>query len=127
MNLHGIAAGAVAAVNPQIIANWQQSDGYTTAADGSQTPAYVDQGTITVQMQPLTFRDLVQLEGLNLNGEKRAFYTQADVQGASRPDGLGGDVLTLDADGSVWLCVQILERFSPTSGWTKIAAVRQIA
>lgn len=126
MNLHGIVSAAISAVNPNVTADWQQSIGNTTNADFSRTPSYATAVSVEVQSQAFTFRDLAQLSGVNLAGEARAFYVNGNVQGVLRPDARGGDLFTLD-DGSVWLVVHVLENFSFSANWTKVAAVRQQA
>lgn len=113
-------------MNPWSNGTLQVSAGYTTDASGKRTPAYAPAVAVQAQRQPLTYRDLVQVDGLNLNGEKAAFYVSGNWQGVIRPDGKGGDVLTL-ADGTIWLVVQVLENFSSTDGWTKVACVRQVS
>lgn len=124
MNLHAIAVGYVAAINPIVIATLQASTGYTTSDDGSRVPSYADPVPCQVQMQALAYNDLVQVSGLNINGEKRALYLNGTWQGVSRPDGKGGDLITL-ADGSVWLVAQVLENWGFMDGWTKLAVVQQ--
>lgn len=124
MNLHNIAGNYVAAVNPWLTAQYQQSTGYTTGADGTRTPSYAAAVPVQVQKQPMQYRDLVQLDGLNLNGEKAAFYVNGNWQGVARPTGQGGDLITLP-NGSVWLVVMLLENWSEMDSWSKIAAVLQ--
>lgn len=125
MNLHAIAGPIVASVNPWADAQLRRSTGSTTRSDGVRTPGYAAAEDITVQMQALTFKDLEQLSGLNIQGEKRAMYVDGDVKGVARPDLKGGDLITLVADGSVWLVSQVLENWAATSGWTKVAVTRQ--
>jgi hypothetical protein len=124
MNLHAIAGPIVAAINPPISGQYKKSSGYTTDDDGSQVPVYADPIDITVQKQPLSSRDLMQLDGLNLNGEKCAMYVTGNIGAVSRPDARGGDLITL-SDGSVWLVAQELENWYLSSGWVKVAATRQ--
>lgn len=124
MNLHNLAAGCITAVHPNITAQYQRSTGYTTAGDGARTGGYSAAQTVTVQKQPLSSNDLKQLDGLNLNGEKAAFYISGDWDGVSRPDQHGGDIVTC-VDG-VWMVVQILENYFATAGWVKVATVRQM-
>jgi hypothetical protein len=126
LNLHGIVSAAISAVNPNVTADWQQSIGNTTNADFSRTPSYAPAVEVEIQSQALTFKDLVQLSGVNIAGEALAFYVNGNVQGVSRPGEAGGDIFTFD-DGSKWLCVHILENFSRSSGWTKCAVVRQVS
>jgi hypothetical protein len=124
MNLHNIAGNYVAAVNPWLTAQYQQSTGYTTGADGTRTPSYAPAVAVQVQKQPMQYRDLVQIDGLNLNGEKAAFYVNGNWQGVARPTGRGGDLITLP-NGSVWLVVMLLENWSEMDSWSKVACVLQ--
>lgn len=124
MNLNAIAAGIVQAVNPFTEALYQQSTGYATAPSGKRTPNYSDPVPIGVQVQALSYKDLVQIDGLNLNGEKRAIYVDSDWKGVARPQAQGGDLITLP-DGRVWLVVQVLENWHDTDGWTKVAVTLQ--
>ena len=124
MNLHSIAMGIVSSVNPSITVSIQSSSGYTTEPDGTRAPAYAAPVYITGQLQSLTFGDLQQLQGIAIQGQKRALYLNGSWDGVVRPDGKGGDLITLP-DGSLWLVVQVLEDWSLTSGWVKLAIVRQ--
>ena len=124
MNLHNIVGPCVAAVNPWITVQYQQSIGSTVASDFTQVPAFAAAIPMMVQMQMLTWKDLQQMEGINQNGEKRAIYVSGNYKGVSRPDARGGDLLTMP-DGTVWLVVQILENWYTTAGWCKAAIVLQ--
>lgn len=121
MNLHGIASAAIASVNPMAPVTIQLSQGYSTAADGTQIPAYSAPITAQAQIQALTFRDLQQIDGLNLNGTRRAIYLFGDIQGVVRVSSKGGDLITF-ADGSIWLTALALETWPD---WCKIVATLQ--
>lgn len=123
MNLHGIVAPAIGAVNPFVVASMQVSTGYTTNPDGSRIPTH---NTVTgsVQVQALTFKDLTQLDGVNMNGEARAIYFYGEFNGVLRARQKGGDIVTL-TDGpnaGNWLIVQMLETWHD---WCKAAVVLQ--
>lgn len=124
MNLHGIVAPYVAAINPWVTATFRKSQGYATNPDGSRVPAYAAPVDAQVQKQPLQYRDLVQVDGLNINGEKCALYVTGEYQAVVRSGNEGGDLFTLP-DGSVWLIVMQLENWHMTSSWVKVAAVKQ--
>ena len=124
MNLHNVASNCVSAVNPWLMATWYQSDGFETNADGRRAPDYAVTSGVGVQMQALTYKDLMQLDGINLNGVANALYVNGDIKGVSRPDARGGDIFSL-ADNSVWLVVHVLENWNRTSGWTKCVVVQQ--
>lgn len=124
MNLHGIAAAYVAAVNPPLLCQLQASNGYTLAGDGSQIPTYADPVDIYVQCQALQFGDLMQISGLNIQGRKLAMYIQGDWEGTVRSESKGGDLITTP-DGQIWLCALVLEPWALSAGWTKLAAVLQ--
>ena len=124
MNLHNLASGLITSVNPNITVTIKVSSGYTTNADGSRTPAYATQVTAQSQVQPLTSNEVIQVSGLNLQGENRAFYLTGSFEDLSRVTQQGGDLITLP-DGSVWLTVQTLENWILSNGWLKIVAVQQ--
>ena len=124
MNLHNIASAYVTSVNPWIVVSIQASNGYTTSPDGDRVPLYLPAYPVQAQMQAMTYNDLVQVSGLNINGEKRAIYINGTWMGVSRPDGKGGDLITLP-DGTVWLTAMVLENWGFMDGWTKLAIVKQ--
>ncbi len=125
MNLHSVVAAAVSAVNPMLMVTLQHSTGYTSNLDFTRTPSY-STTTLQGQVQALTARELEQMSGLNLQGQKQAIYVNGQLEGVSRPDGKGGHLLTLP-DGSVWLVAVVLEDWSRSSGWSKAGIVRQAA
>jgi hypothetical protein len=77
--------------------------------------------TLNAQVQALTFRDIAQLEGLNLQGTRRAIYLDGAIEGLVRPQNKGGDLITLP-DGTVWLVAMVLEHWLD---WCKVAATLQ--
>lgn len=124
MNLHGLVSGAIAAVNPFVPCTIQASTGYTTDAAGKRVPTYAAPFTIPGQVQALTFKDLTQLDGLNLNGTRRAIYFNGRVDAIVRVDNKGGDLITI-ADGvnaGVWLVALVLEQWPD---WVKVAVTLQ--
>lgn len=125
MNLLAITTGAIAAVNPQVTATVRQSSGVTTSADGSRTPVYTSV-ILPVQVQSLTYNDLVQLDGLGIQGTRRAIYVDAQVFAAVRVDQKGGDLIVFAPgvmpEGTVWLCAQVLESWP---GFSKICVTLQ--
>ena len=125
VNLHGIVSGAIDAVNPRIPAGVQVSNGYTTGADGKRTPAFLPTVNVYAQVQALTFRDIVQLDGLNLQGTRRAIYLFGQVNGLVRSANEGGDLITIATGGTsdgVWLVAMILEQWPD---WCKAACTLQ--
>jgi hypothetical protein len=125
LNLHGIVSGAIGAVNPFVAGTIKVSNGaYTTASDGKRTPAYDTFKGVQMQVQALTFKDLQQVDGLNLNGTRRAIYMNGRADGVVRSLMKGGDLITL-TDGpnaGTWLVAMTLEQFAE---WCKIAVTLQ--
>ena len=124
MNLHNIASAYTGVVNPWITASIQQSNGYTTDSNGVRTPAYNTPVSLLVQRQSLQWNDLRQLDGINIEGVRCKFYLNGNWQGVVRADRSGGDLITLP-DGSVWLCVLVLENWALQDGWVAIACTLQ--
>jgi hypothetical protein len=101
----------------------RHATGVTQNADFTRVPTYSTTSMLG-QVQALTSAELAQVDGLNIQGEKLAIYVNGNLEGVSRPDGAGGDLVTLP-DGSVWLVTIMLENWNRMDGWTKAAIVRQ--
>ncbi len=110
LKLHSIVSGAIGAVNSFVTVGYEESNGYTTDAAFRQVPAYAPVQQIRAQVQALTYKDLMQLDGINMNGEKRAIYLYGAANGVVRPAAKGGDLIT-DSDGDTWLVTQSLEQW----------------
>ena len=123
MNLHGIAAGVIARVNPLQPVSVQLSTGtYTTSPSGARTPVYSQPIGVMGQVQDLQQRDLRQLEGLNVQGSQRTIYLNGEVNGVVRLARDGGDLLTLQ-NGTVWLTTAVLEQWPD---WIKASITQQL-
>ena len=124
MNLHSIVGPIVGAVSPPLLLSIQTSDGYTTNADGSQSPTYNAAVQMYGDVQALQFGDLRQAEGLNVQGERRAIYLNGNFQGVVRPLVRGGDLVTFP-DGTIWLVAFVFEDWYSVDGWQKICVTLQ--
>ena len=111
MNLHGIAGPIVAAVNPKIVVSVQVSTGTTTNGDGSRTPTYATAVNVPAQLQAFSYRDIMQTEGLNLQGTRMKMYIDGNVHGLVRVANEGGDLITVSSGNyaGVWLVAMISE------------------
>ena len=114
MNLHSTVSGAIGAVSPLQQITIQLSTGATTGPSGKRTPVYGAPISATAQIQALQYNDIVQAEGMQIEGVRRKLYIQGHVDGLVRANNKGGDIVTL-ADGTVWLVAMIAEHW-PT--WT---------
>lgn len=123
MNLHQRVSGIISRVNPMLTVTVRHATGMTQNPDFTRVPTY-STTTMLGQVQALTSAELAQVDGLNIQGEKLAIYVNGNLEGVSRPDNAGGDLVTLP-DGSVWLVTIMLENWNRMDGWTKAAIVRQ--
>ena len=125
VNLRGIANSVTRVVNPNVSANLLKSTGATTSASGKRTPTY-NASTIVVQAQALSYSDLQQLDGLNIQGVRRAIYANAQIMSIVRVQQQGGDLLVFPdgtfPEGTTWLAAHVLERWPD---WCKIAITLQ--
>ncbi len=121
MDLYGVTAGAIGGINPLERLAIQVSTGSITAPDGTSVPTYAATVYALGQVQPLTFKDLKQVDGLNLSGSMKAIYVEGHINGIVRPDNKGGDLIT-DSQNNVWLVTQVLEYWPD---WTKVAVTLQ--
>ena len=108
MNLHGIASAAISAVNPMIPVTIKSSTGYTTGADGAQTPTYTTT-TASGQRQALTGGDIARMNALNIQGVNEKLYLPGNYEGIFRVLGKGGDLISFN--GQTYLVTAMLERW----------------
>lgn len=123
MNLRAIANNATRSVNPNISATVMVSTGYNTAANGRQVPAYAPPVCLTLQAQALSKKEIEHLDSMNLSNATRAVYANMTLTGVDRVKQSGGDLLVFG--GETWLVISVLEDWSLTSGWCKVAIARQ--
>lgn len=134
MNLHGLVSGYIGAVNPNVQVTLKKSTGrYTKDEAGVRTPIY-ERMIIPVQVQALTFGDIQKMEGLNIQGIRRAIYANGEIAGLIRVSKDGGDLIEFPIRSpslpelstlmrpSVWLCAHVLEQWP---NWVKIAITLQ--
>ena len=121
MNLHSIVSGAISAVLPPTNLTIQVSTGYTTNADGSRSPSYAPSQIKSGFVQALQYNDIVQLDALNIQGERRKIYINGQVDGLVRVENKGGDLIT-DQNGNVWLVALVTEYWP---GWCSVAVTLQ--
>lgn len=126
MNLHGIVRGAITSVNPDIPAVIAISTGYTVADEGTgrQVPSYLPRQPIRAQVQPLTWRDIQQLDGMTLEGTRRKIYVYGRLDGLVRPQKKGGDLIYIQegVNKGTWLVAIVLEQWPD---WASVAATLQ--
>jgi hypothetical protein len=121
LNLHGIvSASLIPGVNPLVPISIQRSTGYTTNADGTQVPTYASPVSVFAQIQALTYTDLTQIDGMNIQGERRSVYINGRTDAIIRGNREGGDLITWN--GIVWLNVHVLEYWPD---WCKFIITRQ--
>lgn len=121
MNLHALVAGAITTVNPFLTASVRQSNGFTKSADFKQVPAYVQTDGVSVQVQPITGKDLKMMDAVNIQAIDYALYLNGSLLGVSRPLQVGGDLVKLN--GKVYKVTIVFETW-PT-GWCKVGVTLQ--
>lgn len=124
VNLHAVVSPLISSINPPVRVDVKVSTGYSTQADGTRVPSYSGPYSVQAQVQPLTGRDLMQIDGLNLQGTLKAIYICGSIDAAVRSDLKGGDLVIMP-DGTVWLVAQMLEAWGLTAGWSKACIVLQ--
>ncbi len=127
MNLHAIVTPAISVINPPVMCTYQQSVGYNIQPDGTQTPNYQTFNNVPVQMQALTYTDMLKIGGLNIEGTRNAAYMYGNIEGLDRQAIKGGDLIVMpdsaDFPGpTTWLVAQVIEHWT---GWSKLAVTLQ--
>lgn len=123
MDLPTLTNGGTGIVNPRIPVSVQISTGYTIGEGGKQAPVYAAPVSGFGQLQALDGNDLRQLDGLDVQGVIKALYLVGNLSGVIRPEGKGGDLVTIA--GYIWLVVKVLEGWTTGAPWTKAAIVMQ--
>jgi hypothetical protein len=129
MDLRGLANSISNAVNENMIVTVTPSTGFTIGAGAKQIPTYGSGVTGPAQLQALDSVDLKQIDGLNLQGLIRAIYLRGALNGVVRPNGTGGDLVTIAAPAPVpyrgtWKVAKVLETWPL---WTKCALVLEVS
>jgi hypothetical protein len=125
MNLNAIAGPVVSAVNPWTPATLSLSSGSSTNPDGTQVAKFqVPPIPVSAQVQALSFRDIQQIEHLNLQGTRVAIYLNGKIDGLVRVQKKGGDLITIatGAHAGVYLVAMVLEQWGD---WAKVATTLQ--
>lgn len=121
MNLHAVVSGAISAVLPPVNLVVQVSTGSVTNPDGSRTPSYAPSQTVSGFVQALQYNDIIQLDALNIQGERRKIYINGQINGLVRVANKGGDLIT-DDFGNIWLVAVVLEDWPD---WCSVAVTLQ--
>jgi hypothetical protein len=125
VNIRAIANAATRGINPNVSAELWKNTGSTTSATGKRAPVY-SKLPIDVQVQALTSSDIQQIDGLNIEGVRRAIYCSTQIAAIIRILQKGGDLIVFPRgtlpEGTTWLAAHVLERY-PT--WCKIAITLQ--
>jgi hypothetical protein len=119
----GVAAGTL--ITAQLtgteggVGTYSISKGQTIASE-----AMTSELVLLAQIQPMSWRDLQQVEGLNLNGTRRKFYLRGVTDGVNRIKSKGGDLIIVASGVNIgtWLIAQVLEQFPD---WCSVAATEQ--
>lgn len=107
MNLRSIANSLTQAVNPNITAIGRRYKGETIGAGRKPVPAYYDDETVTLQLQPMSRGDIQHVDGLNLQGLIKSVHINGSYYSVNRTMQKGGDLFILD--GQTWLVVEPME------------------
>lgn len=121
LNLHSLVRPLITAVNPDQTVVVLQSAGFEIV-DYAQRPVWQPAVAVQAQPQPVPDKALQFLVQQRQNSIWHDFYLQGEWNGLRRAKEQGGDLLYWG--GFEWQVDQVLERWSPTVGWTKVRCVQ---
>lgn len=131
VNLRAIVNQVTRAINPNVTVTLLRNLGSLKKGAGVRVPQY-GKGLVEVQVQSLSFSDLQLLDGLNIQGTRKAVYLDGAVFGVVRVDQKGGDLLVFERglmpEGTTWLAVHVLEQWQDGkagASWAKVAITLQ--
>lgn len=88
---------------------WSVNQPQTVALEAMATSL-----TLQAQIQPIAWKDLQQLEGLNIEGVRWKAFLNGQIDGLVRRERKGGDLLTIprgNRHAGQWLVAQVLEQW----------------
>lgn len=125
-NLRAVANSATKIVNPNFPATLRVSTGHTIV-DHVQVPSYAD-AQVVAQVQPLSSKDVRQLDGLNIQGAEKVIFLNGAALAIVRVKQLGGDLVVFSPgtlpEGDTWKILASLEQWGGST-WCKCAVVLQ--
>lgn len=131
MNLRGLVNTVTRAINANVTATILRNVGAAKKPGGVRIPTY-GKFPIRVQVQSLSYSDLQQLDGLNIQGTRRAVYLDGAAFSIVRVQQKGGDILIFERgllpEGTTWLIVHVLEQWQDGlsgAAWGKVAITLQ--
>ena len=110
MDLRGFTTGAINAINRFETVAVSVSTGYAIAGDGSTLPSYAAY-PMSADVQALGYRDLLQIQGMNIQGTRRKLYFNGEVDAIVRELNAGGSLITR-SDATVWKVAYVLEQWA---------------
>lgn len=129
VNIRAIANRATSGINPNVNAQIQICNGYTTGAGLRRTPTYGTAFSAIIQVQALGKRDVEHLDSLNITNAERSCYSNIQLTAVDRKTQSGGDLVTytdpVAQTSDTWLVVAVFEGFS-TAGWSRVALAKQL-
>lgn len=130
MNLHGTVRPMINGVNPDKTALLYVSTGSTPGAGATLTPTYAAPRPVMIQVQPVSKKDLAQLEQLNVQGVSRKIFMFGNAQGIVRIHQEGGDLLRFAEFRGIapttWLITAVNGPWDvEAGGWTEILVTLQ--
>jgi hypothetical protein len=125
LNLHKLVRSVITTINPDQPVVVLRSAGRETDEAYTPEPVYFPAVAVFAQPQPVPDSALQFLVQERQNSVWHDFYLAGDWNALLRDAEKGGDLVYWD--GAEWLVEQVLERWNPTVGWTKIRCIRQRA
>ncbi len=123
IDVQSYANSAINIINQDILITIRQSIGYQIPDNNGrrQEPLYADPITGFSNIQAVTNEDLMQIDGLNIQGTYKVLYLKGQLFAVVRPEIKGGDLV--EFNNQQWLVNQILERWKT---WCKVAICLQL-
>lgn len=132
LNLHGEVRAAIGSVNPDTLATYLKSTGFTVDSTGKQVPGYASPTTpFGVQVQAASAEDLQHTQYANQEGVYRSVFMFGNTQGVVRVDAKGGDLLKFPqffgGSDQTWLVIAVKESWGNVGGggWSNVIVALQ--
>lgn len=85
---------------------------------------FTTQLVVPGQVQPIAWRDIQMMEGLNLQGTRKKIWLYRRFDGLIRPTNKGGDLITDLTNNDIYLVAQVDDQWDPNV-WCSVFATLQ--
>ena len=122
-NIHTLIRHAINQVTPEQVIYYKKYLGMTSAG-GKKTAQYEDAIETWGRVNPITSDDIQFINNYNQSSRYFRFWVNGIIDGLSRTDGTGGDIIIWD--NKEYYVTSVPEHWDKISGWVSFIGVQRL-